>query len=71
VTPRRACDLIARVTVNGSPHSALLQADGNWALRGGGTRSEAQLKELATVAQPITFTCMPPGSGRRAALDQA
>ena len=71
VTPRRACDLIARVTVNGSPHSALLQADGNWALRGGGTRSETQLKELATVAQPITFTCMPPGSGRRAALDQA
>ena len=70
-SPRRACDLVARITADGTAYSALLQADGNWALRGGGTRSEAQLKELASVAQPLTVTCLPPGSGRRAALDQA
>ena len=70
-TPRRACDLVARITSNGTAVSALLQADGNWALRGGGTRSDAQLRELASVAQPLTFTCLPPGTGRRAALDQA
>jgi hypothetical protein len=57
--------------VNGTAYSALLQADGSWALRGGGARSDAQLRELATVSQPMTFTCLPPGSGRRAALDQA
>jgi DNA-binding beta-propeller fold protein YncE len=70
-TPRRACDLVARVTVNGSAYSALLQADGSWTMRGGGTRSDAQLRELASASQPITFTCLPPGTGRRAALDQA
>lgn len=70
VTPRAACDLVARLTVNGTAYSALLQSDGNWALRGGGTRSDTQLKELASAAQPITFTCLSPGTGRRAALDQ-
>jgi hypothetical protein len=62
---------VARVTVNGSAYSALLQADGSWTMRGGGTRSDAQLRELASASQPITFTCLPPGTGRRAALDQA
>ena len=69
-SPRRACDLIARASVNGTAYSALLQSDGSWSMRGGGTRTDAQLRELATVTQPITFTCMPPGTGRRAALDQ-
>ncbi|MBM4233947.1 MAG: hypothetical protein FJ160_07175 [Gammaproteobacteria bacterium] len=70
-SPRRACDLIARASVNGTAHSALLQSDGSWSMRGGGTLTDSQLRELATVTQPITFTCMPPGTGRRAALDQA
>lgn len=69
-TPRASCDLVARITANGVAHSALLQPDGNWALRSGGTRSESQLKELASVTQPITFTCLPPGTGQRAALDR-
>jgi len=71
LTPRRVCDLVARATVNGTAFSALLQADGSWAMRGGGVRSDAELKGLATVTQPITFTCVPPGTGRRIALDQA
>ena len=69
-TPRRACDLVARATVNGVAYSALLQADGTWAMKGGGTRSDAELRNLATVTQPLTFTCLPPGAGKRAALDQ-
>jgi hypothetical protein len=63
------CDLVARGNINGVSYSALLQTDGTWSLRGGGTRSDAALKELASAAQPLTFTCMPPGNGRRAALD--
>jgi DNA-binding beta-propeller fold protein YncE len=71
VAPRRVCDLVARATVNGASFSALLQGDGNWAMRGGGVRSDTELRGLATVTQPITFTCVPPGTGRRIALDQA
>ncbi len=69
-SPRRACDLTARASVDGTAYSAMLQSDGSWSMRGGGTRTDVQLRELATVTQPITFTCMPPGTGRRAALDQ-
>ena len=64
-----ACDLVARGNINGVAYSALLQPDGSWSMRGGGTRSDSALKELATAAQPLTFTCLPPGNGRRAALD--
>jgi len=71
VAPRRVCDLVARATVNGTSFSALLQGDGSWAMRGGGVQSETELRGLATVTQPITFTCVPPGTGRRIALDQA
>lgn len=71
LTPRRVCDLVARATVNGTVFSALLQSDGSWAMRGGGLRSDAELRGLATVTQPLTFTCVPPGTGRRIALDQA
>lgn len=70
LTPRRVCDLVARATVNGTAFSALLQSDGSWAMRGGGVRSDAELRALATVTQPLTFTCVPPGTGRRIALDQ-
>ncbi len=71
LTPRRVCDLVARATVNGAAFSALLQADGSWAMRGGSVRSDTELRGLATVTQPLTFTCVPPGTGRRIALDQA
>ena len=69
-TPRPSCDLVARVTANGVAYSALLQPDGNWAFRDGGIRSDAQLKELASVTQPITFTCVPPSTGQRVALNR-
>ena len=69
-TPGPSCDLIARITANGVAHSALLQLDGNWAFKDGSIRNEAQLKELASVAQPITFTCVPPGTGQRVALNR-
>ena len=71
IAPRKACDLVARATINGVAYSAFLLPDGSWAMRGGGTRTDTQLRELASATQPITFTCLPPGSGRRSALDQA
>ena len=67
--PRAECDLVVRGNIDGTSISGLLQSDGNWLMRGGGTRSDASLRTLATAAQPLTFTCLPPRSGRRAALD--
>jgi hypothetical protein len=68
---RRSCDLVARITTNGTSISALLQSDGNWTLRRGEVRNDAQLRGLASVTSPLTFTYVPPGTGRRVALDQA
>ncbi|MEE4330926.1 MAG: thrombospondin type 3 repeat-containing protein [Wenzhouxiangella sp.] len=36
----------------------------------GGTISYQQLKDLATDEAPITFTCVPPGSGKRMGIDR-
>lgn len=70
VAPRRACDLVVRQTVEGSARSGLLQADGSWLMRSGETLGDAALKELASATQPLSFTCVAPGSGRRIALDK-
>jgi DNA-binding beta-propeller fold protein YncE len=64
----KACDLIVRGTQNGVETSGLWQADGGWLLRGGIVKTDAALKALATDSQPLTFTCTPPGSGKRLAL---
>ena len=67
--PRAECDLTVRGNIDGVAVSGLLQADGSWLMRGGTVRTDAALRALATAAQPLTFTCLPPRSGRRAALD--
>ncbi|NBU25433.1 MAG: hypothetical protein EBS39_07410, partial [Gammaproteobacteria bacterium] len=67
--PRAECDLVVRGDIDGVALSGLLQSDGSWLMRGGATRTDAALRALASAAQPLTFTCMPPRSGRRAALD--
>ena len=69
VSPRPECDLMVRGSIDGTTYTGLLQSDGNWLMRGGATRTDAALRALATAAQPLTFTCLPPRSGRRAALD--
>ena len=67
--PRAECDLVVRGNIDGTAFSGLLQSDGSWLMRGGAVRTDAALRTLATAAQPLTFTCLPPRSGRRAALD--
>ena len=67
--PRAACDLVVRAGIEGAAQSGLLLSDGNWQMRAGNTISEAALKQLGTASQPLTFTCVPPGSGRRIALN--
>ena len=67
--PRAACDLVARASVDGAIHSGLLQSDGTWLMKSGERLADAALRNLASVSQPITFTCLPPGAGRRVALN--
>jgi hypothetical protein len=69
VSPRPECDLMVRGSIDGTAYAGLLQPDGNWLMRGGATRTDTALRALATAAQPLTFTCLPPRSGRRVALD--
>lgn len=68
-SPRAACDLVVRGAADGVGYSGLMQADGTWRMRSGGPLSDSALRALATAAQPLTFTCVPPGSGRRIALN--
>ena len=67
--PRAACDLVARASVDGAIHSGLLQSDGTWLMKTGERLTDSALRNLAGVSQPITFTCLPPGAGRRVALN--
>jgi DNA-binding beta-propeller fold protein YncE len=69
VSPRAVCDLVVRGAVDGVASSGLLQTDGQWRMKSGTTLSDTALRALATINQPLTFTCVPPGSGRRIALN--
>ena len=68
-TNRPACDLVARASIDGVAHSGLLLADGTWQMRSGARLDDAALRALASSTQPITFTCLPPGNGKRVALN--
>jgi hypothetical protein len=46
-----------------------MQADGSWTMRGGGSKTDSALRAMATASAPITFTCLPPRTGKRTALD--
>ena len=68
-TPRAACDLVVRANIDGSGHAGLMQSDGTWQMRNGALLSDTALRALATVTQPLSFTCVPPGDGKRIALN--
>ena len=67
--PRAACDLVVRANIDGVAHAGLMQLDGTWQMRNGALLSDANLRALASVTQPLTFTCVPPGAGKRIALN--
>ena len=69
-SPRPACDLQVSGNINGVDISGLYQADGTWKFKDGKSSSDTDLMALATATQPLTFTCLPPGTGVRTALKQ-
>ena len=66
--PRAACDLVVRGNIEGTAHTGLLQKSGAWQMRSGALLADSALRALATVSQPLTFTCLPPGDGKRVAV---
>ncbi len=70
--PRAECDLIAKAVVQGLPRGFLLLDSGIFQSdRALETYSVTQIKDLARQeGGAMTFTCVPPGSGRRMGIDQ-
>jgi hypothetical protein len=69
----KECDLIAKGVLNGKQRGWLYIGNESFQseLQGDATWSKSQL--LSAAAQPgvrITFTCVPPGSGRRMGIDR-
>lgn len=72
ISPRAECDLIAKGVVQDQARGFLLtDTDTFQSDRALETYSVAQLKEFARQGGgAMTFTCVPPGSGRRMGIDQ-
>ena len=68
-TPQPACDLVVRANIDGAAQSGLFQSDSSWLMRDGSRLTDTALRALARAAEPLTFTCLPPRNGRRAALN--
>ena len=65
------CDLVAKFAFGPVPMGAVRLPSGRFLLDFGPELDEAELRELpARGAEPITFTCVPPGSGRRSGVDR-
>ena len=64
------CDLIVKGTVGDEERGWLLQSGGNFLSDINTTITDAALRALATSEGPLTYTCVPPGSGQRMGIDR-
>jgi YVTN family beta-propeller protein len=64
------CDLIAKGTVGGAPRGWWRESGDTFRDDLGNTISDAALRALVDTEGPITFTCVPPGSGVRAGINR-
>ncbi len=64
------CDLIAKGASGSDPIGYYRHANNNFTDDTNNTISFNALKNLATDANPITFTCVPPGSGERMGINR-
>jgi cysteine-rich repeat protein len=68
----KQCNLVAKVVEGGMERGYLYTGGGTFQPDdGGATINDATLRAKAnTVGQEVTYTCVPPGAGNRAALDR-
>jgi hypothetical protein len=64
------CDLIAKGGRHGRPVGFLHQGGGSFLQDDGTVLSDAELRDSAHLLGPITYTCVPPGSGHRLGVDR-
>ena len=64
------CDLIVKGSVGGVARGWVRESGGFFRDDTDNTLSDASLRVLAGSAGPLTYTCVPPGSGNRMALDR-
>ncbi|HEX3764657.1 MAG TPA: hypothetical protein VHW23_38445, partial [Kofleriaceae bacterium] len=66
------CDLIAKTTVAGAEAGFLYVGGGRFRpdRRALPPVGDAALRLLARLGRPVTFTCVPPGSGERIGVDR-
>ncbi len=64
------CDLIAKGQVGGEPRGWVRESGTTFRDDMNGTISEAALRALPATEGPITFTCVPPGSGIRMGINR-
>lgn len=66
----KECDLIAKGTVGGEARGALRQPNGQFLTDENTLISDTALRDLAATEGPITYTCVPPGSGERMGINR-
>ena len=66
----KECDLIAKGMVGGEPRGWLRENSGDFLSDVNTTITDTDLRDLAAVEGPITYTCAPPGSGERMGINR-
>ena len=64
------CDLIAKGVVDGNARGWVRLADGSFMDDLRAVATEADVRALAAQEGPLTYTCAPPGSGKRMGIDR-
>ena len=65
------CDLVVKVRVSGSLRGAVYEpASGLFRDDQDNLVTDAVIRSLASSTGPVTYTCVPPGGGRRAGIDR-
>jgi hypothetical protein len=64
------CDLIVKGSVGGEERGAVRLANGQFRTDTDEFFSDAQIRTLANSEGPLTYTCVPPGSGERLGIDR-
>jgi hypothetical protein len=66
----KECDLIVKGSIAGVQRGALLLANGQFRTDKNELFSDATLRALVNTEGPLTYTCVPPGSGTRMGIDR-
>ncbi len=64
------CDLVVKGSVAGEPRGWVRESDGQFRDDRNGLTTDSALRALAVSEGPLTYTCVPPGSGIRTGIDR-